>query len=272
MHNGRGVSAGLFCGNRSSRCWKRIKADALICVDYKHNDKYYCAISKTTNINAYFCVMITERDNIYAALSCDIVDSTSLTESGIFELRDKIEECFHDIQFYGYEFWGRVVKGDYIECLFKNPKEVLRAALALKCYIKYIMYDFGASLAAVRYGMRSSIGIGSMRIVNEKRDIMDGEAIYCAGRNLSLLSKRQFAVADVRTVEKNMSDILSMNYILIDEWINEISPKQAIVVYHKLLGMSEVGIANLYNLSQPAVNLRSKSAKWDMIEERHINI
>lgn len=33
--------------------------------------------------------MITERDNIYAALSCDIVDSTSLAESGIFELRDK---------------------------------------------------------------------------------------------------------------------------------------------------------------------------------------
>lgn len=211
--------------------------------------------------------MITERNNIYAALSCDIVDSTSLAESGIFVLRDRIEECFHDIQFYGCEFWGRVIKGDYIECIFEKPKEVLRAALALKCYIKYIMSGFGASLAAVKYGMRSSIGIGSMRIVNMERDIMDGEAIYCAGRNLSLLPKRQFAIADIRTVEQNLSDILSMNYILIDEWINELSPKQAIVVYHKLLGMSEMSIAKLYKLSQPAVNLRSKSAKWDMIEE-----
>lgn len=208
-----------------------------------------------------------ERDNIYAALSCDIVESTSLSESGMFELQDRIEECFHDIRFYGYELWGRLIKGDCIECLFENPNQVLRFALALKCYMKYNLYMLGASGKSAKYGIRSSIGIGSMRIINEPRGIMDGEAIYCAGRNLSGLHGRQFAELECKTVSPSVSEILSMNYILIDEWINELSPKQAIVVYHKLMGLSEASIAKLYGLSQPAVNLRSSSAKWDMIAE-----
>lgn len=209
--------------------------------------------------------MRIEENKTYAALSCDIVESTSLSELGLFELRDKIDECFHDFTLFGCEFWGRVIKGDYIECLFDNPNEVLRFAIALKCYMKYNLGVLGASEASARYGVRSAIGIGSMRIVNKDRDIMDGEAIYCAGRNLSILSRRQFAIAECKTVDRDISDILSMNYILLDEWINELSPKQSIVIYHKLMGLSEVSIAKLYGLSQPAVNLRSGSAKWDMI-------
>lgn len=211
--------------------------------------------------------MDTKRNTIYAALSCDIVDSTSLSEVGMFELQDRIEECLRDISFHRHGFWGRLVKGDYIECLFEIPNDVMRAALAFKCYMKYHLDILGASTASAKYGIRASIGIGTMRIVSQERGIMDGEAIYCSGRNLSKMPSRQFAIVDCRTVEKDMSDILSINYILLDEWINELSPKQAIVVYHKLLGMPEVGIARLYNLSQPAVNLRSKSAKWDLIEE-----
>lgn len=211
--------------------------------------------------------MKVEKENIYAALSCDIVESTSLSESGMFELQDRIEECFHDIRMYGYDLWGRVIKGDYIECLFEEPKQVLRFALALKCYAKYTLHILGASEKSAKYGIRSSIGIGTMRIVNRSRGIMDGEAIYCAGRNLSGMPARQFAELECGTVDSYVSDVFSMNYILVDEWINELSPKQAIVIYHKLMGLSEVSIAKLYGLSQPAVNLRSTSAKWDMIAE-----
>lgn len=207
------------------------------------------------------------KEKIYAALSCDIVESTSLSESGMFELQDRIEECFHDIRIYGYDLWGRIIKGDYIECLFENPNQVFRFALALKCYMKYNLYISGASEKSAKYGIRSSIGVGSMRIVNKSRGIMDGEAIYCAGRNLSIMPVRQFADLECKTINSSTSDILSMNYILIDEWINELSPKQSIVIYHKLMGLSEVSIAKLYGLSQPAVNLRSGSAKWDMIAE-----
>lgn len=207
------------------------------------------------------------KKKIYAALSCDIVESTSLSESGMFELQDRIEECFHDIRLYGYDLWGRLIKGDCIECLFENPNQVLRFALALKCYMKYNLYMLGASGKSAKYGIRSSIGIGSMRIVNESRGIMDGEAIYCAGRNLSGLHGRQFAGLECKTVNPSVSEMLSMNYILVDEWLNELSPKQAIVVYHKLMGLSEVSIAKLYGLSQPAVNLRSVSAKWNLIED-----
>lgn len=211
--------------------------------------------------------MKTEQTNIYAALSCDIVESTSLSESGMLELQDRIERCFHDIRIYGYDLWGRVIKGDYIECLFDTPNQVLRFALALKCYMKYSLHILGASNKAAKYGIRSSIGVGSMRIVNMPRGIMDGEAIYCAGRNLASMPARQFAELECRTVNPSVTDLLSMNYILVDEWINELSPKQSIVIYHKLMGLSEVSIARLYGLSQPAVNLRSSSAKWDMIEE-----
>lgn len=207
------------------------------------------------------------KEKIYAALSCDIVESTSLSESGMFELQDRIEECFHDVRFFGYDFWGRVIKGDSIECLFENPNQVFRFALALKCYMKYNLHILGASGKSAKYGIRSSIGIGSMRIVNESRGIMDGEAIYCAGRNLSAMTAIQFAELECRTINPSISGLLSMNYILIDEWINELSPKQAIVIYHKLMGLTEVSIAKLYGLSQPAVNLRSGSAKWDMIAE-----
>ena len=97
---------------------------------------------------------------MYATLSADIVSSTSLSKEGTIELKQKIDSLFQLLGEKFPGFWGRQIKGDYIECLTPKVSDSFRIALIIKSYIKSI------SLPEVKqcknfqtYGIRIAIGI-----------------------------------------------------------------------------------------------------------------
>lgn len=208
-------------------------------------------------------------NTLYGIISADIIDSTSLNEDSIIDLNVIVENCFNDINDYlSYDFWGRLVKGDSIECCLRNPNESLRLALLLKCMVKWWANSQECSAVLQQFGIRFSIGIGRMRIINQQKDIMDGEAIYIAGRNLERITHSYFTSSfEMNSKSKEFSYLIENSIKLLDEIINSLSAKQSAVVYLKLLKFTETEIAHKLNISQSSVNNRLRLSKWKYIHE-----
>lgn len=205
---------------------------------------------------------------MYATISADIVSSTSLSEVETIELKQYIEERLKMLETLYPGFWGRLIKGDYIECVIPNASDAFRIALIIKNSIKAfeIKKTLGNKLFYT-YGARISIGIGGMRIVDREQGIMDGEAIYLSGRSLAKMGSLSKGALTIETVNENLSQNLRVIVVLTDAILNDATPKQSQVIYYKLLGYKESEIAEKMKIYQSGVNNHSSSAKWYCIEE-----
>lgn len=206
---------------------------------------------------------------LYGAISADVVDSTSLTKEDILHLGDQIRDCMADMRrFYFPYFWGRIVKGDTLECCLDDPRMALRLALLVKCKIKTWAGGLYCSQALKDLGVRFSIGVGAMRINDSKVDIMDGEAIYIAGRNLYKISESPLtSIFGMNMRDQNVLKLLNINIALLDDLINSLSAKQSEVIYWRLLRKTEIQISNMLDISQSSVNSRSRIGGWKLIAE-----
>ena len=73
---------------------------------------------------------------MYATISADIVSSTSLSIDETIALKKGINSLLQSLDGKFLGFWGRLIKGDYVECLLPNPANALRTALILKTFVK----------------------------------------------------------------------------------------------------------------------------------------
>ena len=205
---------------------------------------------------------------MYATISADIVSSTSLSEVETIELKQYIEEQLKMLETLYPGSWGRLIKGDYIECVVPNASNAFRIALIIKNSIKAFEVEktLGSKLFYT-YGARISIGIGGMRIVDREQGIMDGEAIYLSGRTLAKMGSLSKGALTIETINENLSQNLRVIAVLTDAILNDATPKQSQVIYYKLLGYKESEIAEKMKIYQSGVNNHSSSAKWYCIEE-----
>ena len=125
----------------------------------------------------------------FATISADIVASSSLSNEAKIGLNESLKKCIGTLESHYGGFWGRIVRGDSVECIVEKPEDALEIALILKTWVK--AYGPNVNSAAnefKKYGIRLAIGIGDMSIIDKSRDIMDGDAIYRSGRSLDGLS------------------------------------------------------------------------------------
>ncbi|WP_044270916.1 helix-turn-helix domain-containing protein [Bacteroides timonensis] len=209
----------------------------------------------------------------HSVISADIVASTSLSPEELSELRNRIIR-FIDYMEQEYNGYGRIIKGDYIECYCPSPEKALRLAIALKCCIKsYILLpenvrdntEVKRRKLFKDYAVRVSVGIGDMKTVDIRNGILDGDAIYRAGRNLKdqntsqkekvIIKKSFFWTGD----DKDKDMLCNAIGELIDNQLNRSTAKQCEVLYYKLIGKSENEISLITQLSQSTVNQHSTS-------------
>lgn len=209
----------------------------------------------------------------HSVISADIVASTSLSPDELRELRTKIIR-FIDYVEQEYKAYGRIIKGDYIECYCPSPEKALRLAIALKCTIKsYILPPLSMACKTESkrrklfkdYAIRVSVGIGEMKTVDVRNGVLDGEAIYRAGRNLKdqstsrkekvIIKKCFFWTGD----DEKKDQLCNAIGELIDNQLNRSTAKQCEVLYYKLIGKSESEISRITGLSQSTVNQHSTS-------------
>ena len=203
-----------------------------------------------------------------ATISADIVSSTMLSEEETIALKKHIAQLFTTLESKFAGFWGRQIKGDYIECLVPDINSVFRIALILKTFIKSFEIQSGKDKKNFQtYGIRIAIGIGDMRIVNRTEGIMDGEAIYISGRALDKMGSVNKGTMTIGLHDNLLQSALNVIVILTDALINHATRRQCEVLFYKLLMESECDIAEKLNINQSAVNQHSSAAKWYSIEE-----
>ena len=164
-------------------------------------------------------------------------------------------------------FWGRIVRGDSIECFVPEYHDSLRIAILIKLYVKMAVAEWDCSPLLQRYGIRFSIGIGAISYADREEDIIDGPAIYISGRNLDAISRVRdvYSCIEVDGCDKKTNYLLDSYVSLIDNLLNSYSVKQAEVVYYKLLGYKETQIGEMIGVRQSAVNSRSSLADWNLL-------
>ena len=202
-----------------------------------------------------------------ATISADIVSSTSLDTRDLIELRRHLQELFRRMAEDSPGFWGRIVRGDSIECFVPEYHDALRIAILLKLYVKMAVAEWDCSPLLQRYGIRFSIGIGAVSYADREEDIIDGPAIYISGRNLDAISRVRdvYSCIEVDGYDKKTNCLLDSYVSLIDNLLNSYSVKQAEVVYYKLRGYKETQISEMIGVRQSAVNSRSSLADWNLL-------
>lgn len=201
-----------------------------------------------------------------ATISADIVRSTSLKTESLIALRNKLRDLFDNFENDYPGFWARIVKGDGIECVVPEYKYALRIAILIKLFVKMHVDDYDCHELLQRYGVRFSIGIADMGYADKTEDIINGPAIYLSGRNLEEITRRGlYSVMEIENVSKSFSNVMDSYVALVGNLVDSYSVKQAEVAFYKLLGYKEVDISKRLGIYQSAVNMRSTSAQWGLL-------
>ena len=216
---------------------------------------------------------------VKTVISGDIIASTSLTDSERVFIENSLKNLLKDLR-KNFNAYGHLIKGDYIDCVVEEPAEALRAALAIKSYVKSLRLDNpvkGTKNNRFRkyrtYRIRLAIGYGELSRYDPDKDIIDGEAIYLSGRTISQME----TYTKERIVIKNTLFFASKNeklnngfealFALLDVLLSKATSKQSEVLYLKLLRFNENQISEKMKISQQTVNKHSRSIGWIAIEK-----
>lgn len=213
-----------------------------------------------------------------AVISGDIVASTSLTDAGRTHIEEKLNKLLEEL-YVKYKMYGRMIKGDYLECVVPEPENALRLTLIIKAFIKSISGDEILNNVDSRFkffkihGIRLAIGYGELTRFEPVKGIIDGEAIYLSGRRINeeltynkeriVIKNTLFFVSGSEALNREFEPILA----LIDILLSKATAKQCEVLYMKLMNLNEEAIATKMNIAQPVVNQHSTSVGWNAIEK-----
>jgi hypothetical protein len=213
-----------------------------------------------------------------ATISADIISSTLLEVEHRLFLEEQLTSFLSTLRkrFRNDGFYGRLVKGDYIECALKRTKNALRIALLLKVYIKSMNIKDGKNKSRLKnfksYGVRVAIGIGELTVFDPGKGILDGEAIYLSGRaigGLSSYGKERVVIKNslfFKSNRKDWDDCFEPFCNLLDVLFSKMTRLQSEIIYYKLLGKTEEEIKNILKKSQSTINQHSTTAGWNAIE------
>lgn len=215
----------------------------------------------------------------YCAISGDIISSTSLRSEDRKIVENRLQFLLDQLH-QNFNTFGRIIKGDYLECVVPHPAQGLQVALCIKSFVKSIPIDISdykieknrAKLFKT-HGIRLAIGYGTLVRYNPKTGIIDGEAIYLSGREISgetTYNKERIIIKNTlffSSMEEELNARISPFLSLIDVLLSKATSRQCEVLYLKLLGHSEEEIAERLGIGQSAVNQHSTSLGWNAIEE-----
>lgn len=201
---------------------------------------------------------------MFATISADVVHSTSLSQQETSSLHDYLLDFLHQMNQISKGSWGRVVRGDTLECVLEHPQDALRIALMIKCFLKsFEVKDKDVRFATI--GARVAIGIGDLRINDSERGIIDGEAIWASGRTID--EKMTYSKGSLFLDCSSKKDAALQTIIqLCDTVVNKNTSKQCEVLYHKLCGLTEDEVAVKMGKTRPTINDHSMKAGWPAIE------
>lgn len=213
---------------------------------------------------------------MHAVIAGDIVAYTSLKVGDREQLEGSLDVLFSELE-QVFSVAGWMAKGDFLEFYVPNKTHGLRAMLAVKTFVRSQSLGRGdtANKKAKlhnEHGIRLALSLGELDRLDLKEGLIDGAAIYQAGRLLGeekthdkqrvTVKQTLFINAEEESIEAEFQPQLA----LIDELLMRSTAKQCEVVYHRLMGREEKEISKLLQRSQSTVNQHTTQAGWHAIE------
>ncbi len=205
---------------------------------------------------------------MYAAISADVVSSRSLSSESMVEYNIGLKKCLLQLDNKYQGFWGRIVRGDSIECILENPEDAFEVALILKAWTKaFEPKDNIIEERFQRYGLRIAIGIGEMKTINKELDIMDGEAIYRSGHGLNNLVGHEKYYLTISMKNNEVRQPLNIILALVNSLLNNSTPSKCKTLYKRILAGDSKKTAEEMGITVSAVNQSLNALGWNAIEQ-----
>ncbi len=204
---------------------------------------------------------------VVSVLTGDIIGSSKLRASERKVLLEAVNTFFDMYKMksrnnlnlkIGFELY----RGDSFQCLLDQPKQSLRVALLIRTYLQSKIV---IGKKVIPSDARIAIGIGTANNMASTLAESEGEAFRFSGRLLDVLKKEPNQLA-IKTRKPTLDKAMTIDLILLEGIISKWTVAQSEVVYYKLQQYTEVVIAEILSIKQPAVNQRAKTASWIAIE------
>lgn len=205
---------------------------------------------------------------MYAAISADVVSSTSLSRESMIELNEKLKKCLCILERRYQGFWGRIVRGDSIECIMSRPEDAFEVALILKTWVKsFEPSNIQDDKRFNRYGLRIAIGIGEMKTIDRSLDMMDGDAIYRSGRAMNKLVGRAKYSFVISMADSEHEQALQVILTLVNQLLNNATARKCETLCERILSSDTSKTAEKMGISVSGVNQTLKDLGWSAIEQ-----
>lgn len=205
-----------------------------------------------------------------AVITGDIIHSTRMDSRVRNTLFNQIAEAL-DIWGKSFNMRSETFRGDSFQTLVDKPADALRIALIQKTYIRSLSLSYAQPNPMFKLitpyrtvDARIAIGIGSTDLLTKRLATSGGNAFLYSGKLLDKIKSKKQALA-IET-DDAYKDELETESILLDAILSKTTPQQCEVINLKLLGYTEVEIADRIKIIQSAVNQRSVSGNWNAIE------
>jgi hypothetical protein len=194
------------------------------------------------------------------------------------------EKLFADIDHFLQKSQGKWIssyetyRGDSLQCAAATASLSLRVAIMLRAFLRsYISTVEETKLRekeqgskgyfSTEYDIRLGIGIGEAEFIKEtKITASDGDAFRFSGEALETVSSTGQRMA-LHSFNKEFDEQNEPAIMLVDALIQKWTQNQAELVLFKLQDQKEEEIAANLNISQSAVNQRTKTAQWHAVEK-----
>jgi len=202
-----------------------------------------------------------------AAISADIIASTSLTQSQRTFLDAQLRELLRELRaLFGIKkFFGRLVKGDCLECVLEEPQSALRTALLIRTFVKALDIK-SANSGFNNYGVRVAVGIGELTL-DRKKGFIDGGAIVLAGRaNQDAAANPKRGRLLFQSTDVDLNNSMAPLFALLDAMLAKNTKLQCGVLWHRLLGKTEKEAGMAMGKKQNTINQHTHTAGWPAIK------
>jgi len=215
--------------------------------------------------------------NLYAVINGDWVDSSAYSQKEKQEYLKIVKILFSEINKIkqsGLINTFEITRLDSFQGVTERPEKSLIITLLLRSYLRAkltrkfnpsyegkIQRPFFKRVPDIRF----AIGVGEA-VLKAKFSESDGAAFTASGRLLEEMKGKKEKIL-ITSPWKEVDEEFEVQFALLDALISRWTFFQSEVIFYKLSGNTEKEIAEILQISQPAVNFRTQTAHWWVIEK-----
>ncbi|NCA84185.1 MAG: hypothetical protein EOM83_01270 [Clostridia bacterium] len=209
---------------------------------------------------------MSSKPKTYAVITGDIVDSSRFTGEERRQLLGYLKNALAvPAQILGnavMAFPFDIHRGDGFQGVISQPATALKAAIIIRAALRSsIKTTLSNTIDA-----RIAIGIGSITLMPDTTGGEgDGEAYRNSGLQLDLMMQNN-RMLFVKTPSEDINEELDVECALLDTLVTKWSAEQALAIIEFLKGKTQQEMAEIFNISQPAIGKRLQSANLYALE------